>query len=605
MKNWVIGGALALLTLVITSSDAPASLASGAPELAGTVNLVAIDADNTNGPPAGGNVRDDIGPVDRCISISNGNSVTVDVVVDSIPAWSSATLTGGAGGISADLEYNRRVLNVTTYDTSTSTRLFYAVPAGTTFEQRDATPDVDGRFRFDSSQIVPFAIDDGEGVLARITLTAVNPGISYLKLTDTVGDLDQPIREPRVLNPAGKPFDITTVQHAMIAVGQACPADPTDADADAIANEADNCPLTKNGAAQAALVGTGNQTDTDADGEGNACQDTDADSSGTASFLCQGMCPGGHFRDSIESFIGTDPVRRCAANATVNNEGLPDRWPLDLNDDQRANTVDVLLYVPVLNSVAPGPPYAVRPDLTANGVVNTLDVLLFVPSLNQTCAPLADAVDTCPGTAGADPVDINGCSADQVDGDGDGICDIDARGTGPGAGCSGNDNCRKAANVAQTDTDADGKGNACDPEGLGPNTDGLAGANDCTDGVDNDGDSLTDAADPVCSDTGDTDGDFFTNGHELYMGTSTTLQCSATAGGNDEAVDAWPADTNDTINVSQADITPVTPYISSSGPVTPYAPRYDMILDGRISMADALIIGYIRFANSTCPGPTH
>jgi hypothetical protein len=69
------------------------------------------------------------------------------------------------------------------------------------------------------------------------------------------------------------------------------------------------------------------------------------------------VCPGGIARDSIEAFIGTDPIRRCAANATANNEPLPDRWPLDFNDDQRANTLDVLQYVSVLNSTAPGPPY--------------------------------------------------------------------------------------------------------------------------------------------------------------------------------------------------------------------------------------------------------
>jgi hypothetical protein len=44
----------------------------------------------------------------------------------------------------------------------------------------------------------------------------------------------------------------------------------------------------------------------------------------------------------------------------------------------------------------------------------------------------------------------------------------------------------------------------------------VAGADDCTDGIDNDGDTLIDAADPVCGQTTDTDADFFTDGHELY-----------------------------------------------------------------------------------------
>ncbi|MEK7248458.1 MAG: thrombospondin type 3 repeat-containing protein, partial [Chloroflexota bacterium] len=55
--------------------------------------------------------------------------------------------------------------------------------------------------------------------------------------------------------------------------------DRPDGDSDGISNECDNCPTTANGAAQASVVGVGNQTDTDGDGQGDAC-DTDDDNDG-------------------------------------------------------------------------------------------------------------------------------------------------------------------------------------------------------------------------------------------------------------------------------------------------------------------------------------
>jgi hypothetical protein len=65
----------------------------------------------------------------------------------------------------------------------------------------------------------------------------------------------------------------------------------------------------------------------------------------------------------------------------------PDQWPLDFNDNQRVNTVDVGFYVPRLNADAPDPPYDVRFDLTMNGTINTVDVGKFVAFLNKVCAP--------------------------------------------------------------------------------------------------------------------------------------------------------------------------------------------------------------------------
>ncbi|MCH7952758.1 MAG: hypothetical protein IIC25_02610, partial [Chloroflexi bacterium] len=92
------------------------------------------------------------------------------------------------------------------------------------------------------------------------------------------------------------------------------------------------------------------------------------------------------FTTELENFVGTDPLGSCANTSTANDEA-DDQWPVDMTDDQRANTLDIAKYVPVLNSFAPGPPYTARLDLTMNGIVNTLDIAPFVPALNTTCLP--------------------------------------------------------------------------------------------------------------------------------------------------------------------------------------------------------------------------
>jgi hypothetical protein len=116
-----------------------------------------------------------------------------------------------------------------------------------------------------------------------------------------------------------------------------------------------------------------------------------------------------------------------------------------------------------------------------------------------------NTTDLCPGTAAMATVDANGCSDAQVDQDGDGICNPGAPSAGP-AGCTGSDNCQAVSNPGQSNADSDAFGDACDTEGPSPNTNGTGGADDCTDTVDNDGDTMIDLADPACSTT-DTDGD--------------------------------------------------------------------------------------------------
>jgi hypothetical protein len=592
MKPVAIAGLAGLLVILFVLSSTPGSPAEAAP---GSINLIAVDADRTNGPPAGGNMSDDIGPVDRCISIANGGVIVVDVVADAVPAFDSGTGTGGIRGIGLDVLYDKRVAKVVGWSTGVDSALHFSSGAPTEFGMDDPLPDVDGRYRIDSSDLGN-TVEDGEGILAKISFQGNSPGLTILRITDLLREADLAAGKPRVYSGDRSPYTVDNVQDGVIAVGMACPPDPADADGDTIANETDNCPTTRNGPAQASVPGTGNQTDSNGNGIGNACEDRDRDSETPTSHVCQGLCAGGFFRDSIESILGTNPALRCAATAGANNEAGADAWPLDFNDDQRANTIDIGQFVPNLND--PGP---ARFDLNASGVVNTVDVGIFVPALNQDCSTIADDWDACPGSF-ADPVDVLGCSTKQVDWDGDGRCDSWAQSGGPSS-CTGTDNCWRQNNVAQTDTDSDGKGNACDPEGPSPNTDGVAGADDCTDGVDNDGDGQTDAADSLCTLGGDTDNDQWANGLETFLGTNASDACANTAAANDEGPpDAWPADFNDDQDFGSLDLAAYIPYIGTSAGST-YASRFDTSPDGIIGMVDVMrVVTAANAASGNCTG---
>ena len=91
------------------------------------------------------------------------------------------------------------------------------------------------------------------------------------------------------------------------------------------------------------------------------------------------------FDTSRETFLGTDPFDRCAATAAANDENPPDRWPLDMDDSQRATVFDVAKFIPVLNSLAPGPPYEPRLDFNESGDINVFDVVYYIGTLNELC----------------------------------------------------------------------------------------------------------------------------------------------------------------------------------------------------------------------------
>jgi hypothetical protein len=176
------------------------------------------------------------------------------------------------------------------------------------------------------------------------------------------------------------------------AVGDVCDNCPavsnsaqTDTDVDTIGNSCDNCPSISN-------IGQDNQ---DEDEYGDACEapqcvtvvnhwavpagDDDCDGY-PSSVAASGKAP--------ESSIGTLTLTKCAVTAGPNNEPLPDAWPVDFNDDQKATILDVATFSAVFGSMSPGPPYNVRHDFNADGKITILDVAQYSAFFGKSCSPL-------------------------------------------------------------------------------------------------------------------------------------------------------------------------------------------------------------------------
>jgi hypothetical protein len=174
--------------------------------------------------------------------------------------------------------------------------------------------------------------------------------------------------------------------HRMTPAGDAC----EDPDADGVVDATDNCPNTANP----------DQVNQDGDPYGDACEQPQCVTVPNFWAVPPGDSDCDGFPDTVqagsyaaESFIGTDASRRCASTPAMNDEPLPDAWPMDFNDDQKVDLSDVLHYSPVFNTTQGGPPglgggsYAVRYDLNGDGKINLSDILHFPPFFNKSCTP--------------------------------------------------------------------------------------------------------------------------------------------------------------------------------------------------------------------------
>ena len=89
-----------------------------------------------------------------------------------------------------------------------------------------------------------------------------------------------------------------------------------------------------------------------------------------------------------ENFMGTDPNDTCAGTATADDEEPPDAWPVDADDNQFVNLLDVLPMKQHFNTTDPDPDYNPRFDLKdQDGTINLLDVLPYKAFFLTSCAP--------------------------------------------------------------------------------------------------------------------------------------------------------------------------------------------------------------------------
>jgi hypothetical protein len=84
--------------------------------------------------------------------------------------------------------------------------------------------------------------------------------------------------------------------------------------------------------------------------------------------------PTSFFTDAIETYLGTDPTKPCAATrapGNANNEGPLDHWPLDFDDNGTVGIGDYLKYNTVLSS-ANGGNRAINQGGNGDGAIQTI-----------------------------------------------------------------------------------------------------------------------------------------------------------------------------------------------------------------------------------------
>jgi hypothetical protein len=257
MKTRLLAAAVAA-ALVITVAAALWSASSGQGTTQASPGVtIGVDVNTA------GNTATSLGSVDSCISVATGDTFDVDIFVKDVTdllAWQFY------------FAYEPSVLNVIGRNVS----MFLAGnPGSNVINLSGAVPNATGLYQPGAVDVAePPTHDSGSGVLVRLTLKAVGPGLSPVTLpsVDTEGDgtIDYgPFMTDLETNPIGDTNGDTffdgTVLNAQIAVDRGC---APDADGDGVPDEIDNC----------SLVPNADQIDTDGDGQGNAC---DPDSSPT------------------------------------------------------------------------------------------------------------------------------------------------------------------------------------------------------------------------------------------------------------------------------------------------------------------------------------
>ena len=85
--------------------------------------------------------------------------------------------------------------------------------------------------------------------------------------------------------------------------------------------------------------------------------------------------------------MGTNPNAKCAVTPARNDEPTPDAWPLDFDDNQSSDVLDMATFSTAYGSVFPGPLYNKRYDFNGDGHIDVLDTTKFSGHVGEDCTP--------------------------------------------------------------------------------------------------------------------------------------------------------------------------------------------------------------------------
>ena len=160
LRNTRLAGVLLAAALLATAMLAGV-VVRGGESTAQTQTSIGVDAN-----PAA-NTATSLGPIDSCMSVSTGDTFDVDIFITDVTdllAWEVYFV------------YDGSIINIVDHDV----QMFQAANEGSNiFDLSEVLPDLDARYGLAAADLAdPPAPDSGSGVLARLTLKAVAPGIS-------------------------------------------------------------------------------------------------------------------------------------------------------------------------------------------------------------------------------------------------------------------------------------------------------------------------------------------------------------------------------------------------------------------------------------------